>query len=329
MKTAIRKDNPTPRDVHIDSMLTNISVSYIQNQALYIASRVFPMLPVDKQSDQYFTFDKDDWFRDEAAPRAPATESVGSGYRYGKDRYDATVYAFHKDVDDQTRANADNPLNPDREATEFVTQRMLMRMERDWATQYFAPVWGSNLVGAPTAPGAGGFLQWDQANSDPVGDIEAARAAMVGTTGFLPNTLVIGYDVWVALKQHPAIYDRIKWTTADSITEQILARYFEVDRIFVARAIWNPTAEGKPGQFQFVYGKNALLCYSAPNAGLQTPTAGYAFTWRGVSDGAGLTVGTTRFRMPELRSDRVESQMAWDFKMVADDMGTFFESAVA
>jgi len=72
---------PTSNDVHVDAILTNISVAYIQEQSAYIASQVFPIIPVEKQSDKYFTYAKGDWFRDEAQLRAPATESAGSGTR--------------------------------------------------------------------------------------------------------------------------------------------------------------------------------------------------------------------------------------------------------
>jgi hypothetical protein len=33
--------------------------------------------------------------------------------------------------------------------------------------------------------------------------------------------------------------------------------------------------------------------------------------------------------MNELRSDRVEAQMAWDYKVVASDLGYFFSNCVA
>ena len=115
---------PTANDVHIDAILTNISVAYIQDQNAFVASKVFPTIPVEKQSDKYFVYTKGDWFRDEAQLRAPATESAGSGYNLTTATYNTQVYAFHKDVDDQVRANADNPLNPDRDATSFITQRM-------------------------------------------------------------------------------------------------------------------------------------------------------------------------------------------------------------
>lgn len=321
---------PTPSDVHVDAILTNISVAYIQNASAYVASQVFPVVTVDKQSDKYFKYTKGDWFRDEAARRAPATESVGSGYTLSTDRYEAEVWAFHKDVDDQTRANADNPLNPDREATEFVTQRMLLRQEIQWTSDYFTTgVWATDLTGVAAAPGAGQFLQWNDPGSDPVADIESAKETMLSTTGFLPNTLVLGYGVWRYLKQHPDIYDRIKYTSSDNISTAILARFFEVDRVLVTRAIKNTANEGATAAFSFVQGKQALLCYSNPTPGLLTPSAGYTFLWRGVSDGFGTTVGITRFRMPELRSDRIEAQMAWDNKVIATDMGIFFASAVA
>ena len=113
---------PTISDVHIDAILTNISVAYMQRAENMIADKVFPVVPVDKKSNKYFKYDKNDWFRDEAQRRAPGTESAGGGYNLSTDTYSADVWAFHKDVDDQTLANADTPLNPLREAAEFVTQ---------------------------------------------------------------------------------------------------------------------------------------------------------------------------------------------------------------
>ena len=48
-----------------------------------------------------------------------------------------------------------------------------------------------------------------------------------------------------------------------------------------------------------------------------------------VSDGMNGAVGTVRIPIPEKRAVRVESQMAWDSKVVAADLGYFFASAVS
>ena len=316
---------PTSSDVHVDAILTNISVAYIQQQGAFIANRVFPSVPVEKQSDKYFTYTKGDWFRDEAALRAPATESVGSGYSLSTATYSTDVYAFHKDVDDQVRANADNPINPDRDATEFVTQRMLLRQEIDWNTSYFTTgVWDTDVVGGTN------FTKWSNyTSSAPIEDVETGKATILTSTGFLPNTLVLGYDAFRQLRNHPDIIDRIKYTSSEVPTEGVLARMFGVDRVLVARAIKNSGAEGAAVSMTTVHGKNAALYYVAPSPGLLTPSAGYQFGWRGVSDGMGQNIGISRFRIPELRADRIEAQMAWDYKVVASDLGYFFSACVA
>jgi len=316
---------PTTNDVHVDAILTNISVAYIQDQGNFIANQVFPSVPVEKQSDKYFKYTKGDWFRDEAQLRAPSTESAGSGYSLSTDTYSTSVYAFHKDVDDQVRANADNPLNPDRDATTFVTQRMLLRQEIDWNTNYFTTsIWDTDVVGGTD------FTVWSNyTSSDPIEDIETGKSTMLTNTGFMPNTLVLGYDVFRQLRHHPDIVDRIKYTSSEVPAEGILSRLFGVDRVLVTRGIKNSGAEGAADSFAQIHGKNAALYYVAPSPGLLTPSAGYQFAWRGVSDGMGQNIGISRFRMPELRADRIEAQMAWDYKVVSTDLGYFFSACVA
>ena len=120
--------NPTRGDVHVNRPLTNISIAYLQRAIAFISSQVFPNIPVQKQSDSYFTYSRADFNRDEATQRAPGAESAGGGYRLDADAtYSCRVNAYHKDVADQIRNNADSPLNLDREASEYVTLKALNR----------------------------------------------------------------------------------------------------------------------------------------------------------------------------------------------------------
>jgi hypothetical protein len=59
------------------------------------------------------------------------------------------------------------------------------------------------------------------------------------------------------------------------------------------------------------------------------PSAGYSFQWRGVSEGLGLTVGTKQYRVEQNAATFVESQIAFDNKVVASDLGAYFGTAVA
>ena len=321
---------PTSSDVHLDQLLTNIGIAYIQSQDNFIATKVFPVVPVDKQSDKYRTWTKNDWFRDEAEVRRAGAESVGSGYGVSDTAYFCDKYAIHKDVDDDTRRNADAVHDLDREATEFVTQRMMLRHEIQWVTDYFATsVWGTDLTPSN--------LWSAYATSDPLTDIETGKETILSNTGMMPNTLVLGYQVYRQLRNHPDLVDRMSNVVvlnanqqpARTVNIEAMARLFDVERVLIARAVKATNKEGATGAYAFTHGKNALLCYSAPQPGLMTPSAGYIFAWRGVSGNLGTTIGVSTFRMEQLKADRVEAEYAFDNKIIGSDLGYFFSGAVA
>ena len=315
---------PTRSDVHVNAILTNVSVAYLQSESSFVARQVFPMVPVEKQSDKYFIYTKNDWLRDEAQMRGDASPSAGSGYGLSTATYSCNVFAMHKDVGHQVRANADSPINMDRDATRFVTHRLLVRMEIQWVSDYFTTsVWDTDVVGGTD------FTVWSNYSaSNPINDVETGKESILGVTGQMPNTLVIGYQVFRQLKHHPDVIDRIKYTSSNNVTADLLAALFEVDRVLVCQAIKATNNEGETAAYSFTHGKHALLCYVAPNPGLLTPSAGYTFSWSGVS-GIGSEIAVSSFYIDELRADRIEAEMAWDNKVVGSDCGYFFSGAVA
>ena len=315
---------PTRNSVHVDAVLTNISVAYIQDRSKYVATQVFPIISVDKVSDVYFTYTKNDWFRDEAQRRADSTESAGSGYNLTTASYNADVWAFHKDIGNQTRANADNPINLDSEATEFVTQRLLLRQERKFVSDVFTTgVWGTDRTLAGTD-------QWsDFVNSDPRDDVDTAVEAILGVTGFRPNTMVVGWQVWRQLKNHPDFREQIKYTSSDNMTPGMVARMLEIDRFIVASSIYATNEEGGTAAYSFNFGKAAWIGYVNPSPGLLAPSAGYTFAWNGVSGTLGANVGISSMDMPLKKATRIEGEIAFDNKIVATDLGYFINAAVA
>lgn len=321
---------PTSRQVHINQPLTNISIAYIQDANNFIADRVFPLIPVQKQSDRYFKYERENWFKSEARKRAPGTESAGSGFEIDNTpSYFCDVYSVHKDIDDQIRANADEPINMDRDATEWVTQQLLLRREKIWANNFFDEnIWGTEYQGVSSNPTGDEFLQWDNADSTPVEDITDAGVRMAELTGYRPNVLVISPFVFNTLKNHADILDRIKYTQSGMVTADILASLFEVDRVVVAYGVENVAEEGADGDFNFVMGNHALLAYANPTPSILQPSAGYIFGWEGLL-GAGQAGNRIRtFRMEQLSSDRIEGDLAMDMKLIAEDLGIFFKDAI-
>jgi len=328
--------NPVPGDVHVNTPLTNISIAYLQDAMNFVSAKVFPNIPVAKQSDRYYTYERGEFNRDEMQERAPGTESAGGSYDLDNTpTYFAPVHAFHKDIPDQVRSNADAVLNPDREATEYVTHKALIKREKLWVSKYFVTsVWTNEDAGVDSSPTPGtSFLRWNDAASTPIEDVRKAKTTILESTGFIANTLVLGQQVYDALVDHPDIVDRIKYgqTPGDPAIANLVAlmKLFEVPRIFVMRSIENTAAKGQTASHSFIGGKHALLCYSAPSPGIMTPSAGYTFSWTGYLGAGAEGNRIKRFRLERIESDRVEIQMAFDQKLVAADLGFFFLTAVA
>jgi hypothetical protein len=325
---------PTYGDVHVSAALTDVSVAYVQSNDKYIADKVFPMVPVTHQADKYFIFTKGDWFRDEAQKRADGTESAGGGFNLTTDAYSADVWAFHKDIGDQTRSNADPAIDIETASSEFCTQRLLIRRDRLFVSRYLsASLWGTDITGIASAPSGIQTIFWsDDTNGDPITDIENQKLAVMLATGQEPNVLVVSNPVFVALKKHPLIIDRIKYTTmptARNVTASLMAEMFDLDEVIVSKAVYNAGIEGGTDSFNWIMGKDALLVYRAPSPGLMVPSAGYIFGWSGYTGLNDIGIRTSSWYEQRLRATRVECEMSFDMKLVGADLGVFFHGIVA
>lgn len=323
--------NPTIQSVHVNRPLTNISVAYIQNAMNFAAGRVFPMVPVESKSDDYFIFNNADFNRDDLKPRASGAESAGTGFRLDTETYNCKRHDLHHDIADDVRANTDAPINMDSSVTQMLTGKALIRREMNFAQSFMAQgVWSTELQGVAATPGANEFIQWDQDSSDPVEVVESIRLRVLLATGFELNKMTISYDVLSKLKTNPSVIDRIKYSggisndTPVNVTENALRDIFGVQDLIVSKAVVETAKEGGTSAREFIVEKSVLLSYSPPTPSLMEPSAGYIFSWRGLM---GNNEGTRvkRFRMENLESDRVEVQTSWDMKKVSEAAGFLYD----
>ena len=330
--------SPTQADLHVNVPLTNVSVAYMQSANSFIADKVFPKVKVEKQSNLYWKYSKSDWRRSDVKRRAPGTETPGVGWTETTDQYFCHVYGVHKDIDDQVRANADSNFNLDRDATEFITNQHLLKRDQDWMNSYFkAGVWATEKTGVASAPTGNQFLQWDQASSDPLKNVGQWLIDFRQLTGFAPNVCVMGSYVMLALKNHPDIIDRIKYTQRGVVSEDLIATLFDVDELYVSYAtqangpqIPDAVQQDAAATYGFIGDPKGLLFAYAPSSpSIMTPSAGYTFTWTGYLGGNAEGVKVKKFRMEHIVSDRIEAESTYDMKVVCNDMGLWVGNAVA
>jgi hypothetical protein len=311
---------PTVSNVQpVDPILTNLLVGYAQREDRFVAGRVFPAVPVDKDSGTYFIFSKKFFFTDEMQVRAPGADFARSGFSTETSTYATLQYALAHPIADEIRANSQIPMGLEEAAVRWLSQKSLLRKERQWAADFMKTgVWGTDNTSA---------TDWDDfAGSDPVNDVLTARRTISNNTGYDGNTMVMGYIVHQALVNHPDIIDRVKYVQAATMAtvESALAAAFGVANYWVGKASYNSANEGQTASLAAILDDDCLVCNVSGSPSLYDASAGYTFTWQ-----PGGGVGTiSRYRDDEKDADLLKLKEQWDQKAVSTDCGYFFSDIV-
>jgi hypothetical protein len=325
---------PTMPQVHLDQALSDFAYGVLQDSSEHVAGGFMPITEVDHLSNLYHVMPRNPFVRGDAQPRGALQEAPSFEFELSKDNYNCTPYSRGADIDSFKLDNAD-PMPRrlmEQGATAIATENLLLTHEIAWSNQFFnTGVWGRDLVGVAGAPAANQFRKWSDANSDPEKDIDDARTWIRLNGGLWPNRLLLGVNVWMSLKRHPKIVDRIKYTSRESITPTLVAGLFGLDRIVVAGAAKATNAVGQAESYDWVHGDKALLAFCGENGtGDLMPSAGRVFTWRGANPGAitSRTIAVERIPMPLKKGWRYEATANWDNKRTGQNLGFFFDSAI-
>lgn len=317
---------PDVGDVHVNSLLTNVSVAYRNGLENFIADRVFPLVGVDKQSDIYPVYDRGNFFADEGTRmlRAPGTQAPTVGWKIDNTNlYFANNYALGVEIPDELRANADAVFNMDRDAVELLTDLQLIRRERSFAAKFMTTgVWGTDKTVDN---------KWsDYAGSDPFGDMEDGLDTVEAATGVRPNIIVMGAIVWRRLKHHPDFIDRIRGgattTNPALFTPQMLANYLGVDRVLVGRALYRSSDENLTVTLARIMDDDLLMVYAPATASTLRVSGGYTFYWKPLNGNDIQFI--RRGRHDRNRYDWIEAHSYYDQKLIDSLSGYFFPDVV-
>jgi hypothetical protein len=277
------------KNTHYDQFLTNISVSYQDNQQ-YIGETVIPVVEVDKQSDKYMVFDyQDHMIADDDIRRAPGTVASEMRTGWSDDAFYCEGYAKRYALYDEEIANADEDriFNLKEMAAKQVKAKLLLNKELMSAALLTNPMnFHPDLrVTVGDATSGADVIKWsDYDNSNPVLDIFKLRekAERLGAMDF--NTLVLSKPVYNILKMHP----KLKALTSNGlvspefVSDEAIKQLLGVDRLIVANARKATSAQrrvGEGGLTNYIWGNNAVLMYLPSSPGRDVPAAAYTFQW--------------------------------------------------
>lgn len=305
---------PLPTQLHRDKALEQVSVAYMPNE--FIADRLVPTVPVKHESDVYYVYDQDISSMPETL-RADGSPSRQATYNLSTSSYRLEEHSINDIVTDRSRNNSDKALKLEVDATEILTRKILIRREYECASVVFN---SSNFSNSQSLSSGAAWTS-NTTTSSPIINIDSATSKIIASSGFTPNRVVMDDASYRACKNHVSIQDRVKYTSADSITENMLAKLFDVQEVLVGRAIRDTSDEGLSADMGFIWTNCAFVAYMETSPGLKKASAMYKF--QGV--GAGSPYVVNKWRDNPRKGDVIEVSSMFQFKPVATSCAYLFK----
>jgi hypothetical protein len=320
-----------------NNYLTNMSMAYFAEESDFVAPAIFPICPVGLSSSYYYTFSKADLARDNVS-RKPAFGKVPPALMGQTDNtYKCEVDQVIVGIDsiealNYQRNRAPGVADPRRAKVRFVTEQLKLHLDIIFAQKFFkAGVWANEWTGVAANPAGKQFLKFSAATFDPVNFFDERMKEIKQQGRRKPNRLALGANAFIALKNHPDIIERVKYTGSTAnpavVTVAALAAILQIEQIKVLESTYNAGGIGQE-DMQFICDTNsALLCYATNTPAIDEPSAGYIFTWDML--GNGQYVALDQFEGEKgTHAEFVEGLMSTDMKKTADDLAIFFKECV-
>lgn len=257
----------------IDPILSNVAQGY--RNAEFVGNVLFPRVPVFASGGQIIEFGKEAFFNYNLR-RTPggATKRIQFGY-LGKpfallqDSVEIPVPREH-----MRDATAVPGIDLGTRAVSLAMKVALKSLEVDQA----ALATNAANYDAAHKLALAGVTKWSAATGTPTNDINTAREAIRASVGIYPNTVLLSAVAFNAAINNPNVVSRFQYTSTDVITEDMLAKLWNVEKVVVGKAI----SMTDVGVASDIWGNNVILAYT--NLGSQNaeePSFGYTYTMEG------------------------------------------------
>ncbi len=256
----------------IDPVLSNVAQGYRHPE--HVGGALFPRVDVQVSGGQVLEFGTES-FRLYNARRAPGANTkrvefgyLGKPFALVQDALEGKVPFEH--LRDASRAPG---VNLGTRATNGVMRALSLALEHEQAQIARDP---ANYDAQHQVDLAA--AKWTDDANNPTKDIETGRTAIADSIGLEPNVLLLSRAAFAAVRDNAVVVERFKYTSRDSITAEMLANLWDLERVVVGKAvIFDDAGNSTP-----VWGADAVLAYvPAAPSGMEEPSYGYTYTMEG------------------------------------------------
>lgn len=259
----------------IDPILTTVAQGYQNNEL--VGSKLFPYVPVAQRGGKILQFGRED-FRLYSTGRAPGANTKRVQFGYLGSAYALTQHALEGlvPVENMEEAQAVPGIDLGSGAVTGTQNIIALQTEKAQADL----VTTAANYGTPNKVTLSGTSKWSDYTSgvsNPSKDVQTGIDAIRAKTGKRAGMkVIVGAQVWSILNQHPLILDRIKYTSRDSVTPQMLAALWEVAEVAVGDAVY----EGSDGALADIWGNFVVIAYTQTASAAQRGVPSFGYTYR-------------------------------------------------
>lgn len=259
----------------VDPILSKVALGFSNNEL--VGEHLFPTVDVESYRHTLLKMDKSAFVTGDFK-RAPGSNVQEVDYGHGSEKISLLQESvFVKVPKEMLKATKDIPnLDHQTNAVLMTMDRLRLSQEIDRAEiAQNAQGYGTNHK--VTLTSADSFAVSTTKTNEIIKPLTQAVRKSIGRR---PNTIVLPSDVFDSLDDNNHINDKNKYTSSDSITTDMLARYWGIENVIVANALSadSPDAE----EMNDVW--NSIVMAYVPPVGQRfssNPAYGYTYSWKG------------------------------------------------
>jgi len=251
--------NVQKANVKVDQFLTALAQKY--ENAEFVGRDLMAEYTVVKESDKYRIFKKDGWFTG-APKKADGAITEEATLSYDEGSYTTYERAIKDIVTDRAMQNADAPVRPKIDTTNFLTEKILLSHELDvWLLACGTS--GLNQAGYRTVLTP--VTAWVSGTApDILGDLSTAIKNMSKAIGRRPNRIYFNTEIAEAVGMDDKIVEILKLRTDAMITGDGIPSMLRKMAVKLVDALYNTSDPGLTEDYDYIIGDNVVCGWVDP-----------------------------------------------------------------
>ncbi len=254
----------------VDKLLTNVSSALIPEG--YVSEELLPQINVVQTTGKLAKYGTNHL-------RIETTVTGGRGQYRRVETQSRTTTSYQVDghgleglVTQDDYRNVEQPYDAERDESLGLSTVLWLGKEKGLAdTLTSTAVLSQNT----TLSGTSQFNDYE--NSDPLTKFATARGTIRTGCGLPPNKAIMDWAVFNKLRFHPQMLDSLgyKYAKPGGLNEAELAVALGVQKIYIAKAVFESANEGQSSSLAAVWGKHIVFFYAPDSAGIMQTSLGY------------------------------------------------------